>query len=243
MLENKKIEECEHEWRNGKDVKRCIKCNATSFTEEYIKKNHSSMWFSPKGKEETFSRPQQNDKRITIDMPEDTPGDEGGSDEVKIMCAPEKNYERDHFHTHCWEQKGDNTPACGQPLEKHEQCCLCDTPAPEKKEEWKIKFVEKFFVYKLGGKFPDHVGAEKEAVIFIQSLLEKERKIGKEEGYAEEGIKCYEHCEKTRQQERQRILYKIRERIKATENYYDLMEATHELESLESFLQDNPELK
>jgi hypothetical protein len=26
-------------------------------------------------------------------------------------------------HTHCWNQE---SPACGIPLEKHTQCCLCD---------------------------------------------------------------------------------------------------------------------
>lgn len=40
------------------------------------------------------------------------------------------NYERDHSHTHCWNQ---TSPACGQPLEKHTQCCLCSA-VPEKTE-------------------------------------------------------------------------------------------------------------
>lgn len=43
------------------------------------------------------------------------------------------NYEQDYSHTHCWKQEG--TPACGIPLEKHVQCCLCDTKKPEKKCE------------------------------------------------------------------------------------------------------------
>jgi hypothetical protein len=42
------------------------------------------------------------------------------------------------------------------------------------KPEWEKEFVSKFFVYKLGGKFPDHVGAEKEAVKFIKDLLHSE---------------------------------------------------------------------
>lgn len=29
-------------------------------------------------------------------------------------------------HSHCWAQK--QPPACGIPLEKHDQCCLCDVP-------------------------------------------------------------------------------------------------------------------
>lgn len=34
------------------------------------------------------------------------------------------NYERDYSHHHCWDQK--QPPACGIPLDKHTQCCLCD---------------------------------------------------------------------------------------------------------------------
>lgn len=35
---------------------------------------------------------------------------------------PASNYERDRSHTHCWNQQ---SPACGQSLDKHTQCCLC----------------------------------------------------------------------------------------------------------------------
>jgi hypothetical protein len=31
-------------------------------------------------------------------------------------------------HYHCWVQQ--QPPACGIPLEKHEQCCLCDLSVP-----------------------------------------------------------------------------------------------------------------
>lgn len=54
------------------------------------------------------------------------------------------NYERNYSHTHCWKQvdfdmeehdlDSKATPACGIPLEKHIQCCLCDTPVPEEKD-------------------------------------------------------------------------------------------------------------
>lgn len=40
------------------------------------------------------------------------------------------DYERNHSHYHCWHQ--DQPPACGIPLEKHKQCCLCDSPLPNK---------------------------------------------------------------------------------------------------------------
>lgn len=39
-----------------------------------------------------------------------------------------KKYEH-HSHSHCWNQGG--KPACGQPLEKHKQCCLCDMLVPK----------------------------------------------------------------------------------------------------------------
>lgn len=46
-----------------------------------------------------------------------------------------QEYERNHSHYHCWEQvdnedsdkEPQDTPACGQPLKNHKQCCLCDT--------------------------------------------------------------------------------------------------------------------
>lgn len=43
--------------------------------------------------------------------------------------ATEKTYARDYSHSHCWDQK--QPSACGIPLEKHTQCCLCDTPLPK----------------------------------------------------------------------------------------------------------------
>lgn len=46
--------------------------------------------------------------------------------------SKESNYERDHSHTHCWDQK---SPACGQELSKHGQCCLCDTPYPQNRSD------------------------------------------------------------------------------------------------------------
>lgn len=39
----------------------------------------------------------------------------------------EPYYRRDH--SHCWED-GDNTPPCGQKIEDHKQCCLCDLKVP-----------------------------------------------------------------------------------------------------------------
>ena len=44
-------------------------------------------------------------------------------------------------------------------------------PVPPPPEEWREEFTDKFFVYKIGGKFPDHVGGEKEAIKFIENLL------------------------------------------------------------------------
>ncbi len=41
--------------------------------------------------------------------------------------------------------------------------------------KWQEDIVSKFFVYKLGGKFPDHVGAEKELLADIESLLSRQQ--------------------------------------------------------------------
>lgn len=38
------------------------------------------------------------------------------------------DYEKNQSHYHCWNQK--QPCACGIPLEKHTQCCLCDTKVP-----------------------------------------------------------------------------------------------------------------
>ncbi len=51
----------------------------------------------------------------------------------------EKTYARDYSHYHCWEQvnnedtdlEKNNFPACGQPLQNHKQCCLCDKKPPQ----------------------------------------------------------------------------------------------------------------
>lgn len=45
------------------------------------------------------------------------------------------------------------------------------TAGEERYLNWPKEFKSKFFVYKLGDKFPDHVGAEKEAADWIEGLL------------------------------------------------------------------------
>lgn len=51
------------------------------------------------------------------------------SDKVAQQALKE-DYERNWSHTHCWNQE--DPPACGISLEKHAQCCLCDTQVPRK---------------------------------------------------------------------------------------------------------------
>lgn len=41
------------------------------------------------------------------------------------MNKEDLEYERKYSHSHCWNQG--KSPACGQPLKNHKQCCLCDT--------------------------------------------------------------------------------------------------------------------
>lgn len=42
-----------------------------------------------------------------------------------------ENYERDHSHVHCWEQKN---PPCGQKIE-HLKCCICEKKNPKATSE------------------------------------------------------------------------------------------------------------
>lgn len=42
------------------------------------------------------------------------------------MKTQDKTYDYNGSHTHCWNQG--KSPACGQKIENHKQCCLCDTP-------------------------------------------------------------------------------------------------------------------
>ena len=53
---------------------------------------------------------------------------------TEVQCAlhnPPFNYARNGSHNHCWKQ---GSPACGIPLKKHKQCCLCDKPFPKNKK-------------------------------------------------------------------------------------------------------------
>lgn len=59
---------------------------------------------------------------------------------IDFLTTEEKeNYER-YSHIHCWNQ--DQPSACSIPLEKHTQCCLCDTPKPEEKPKNIIKAID-----------------------------------------------------------------------------------------------------
>jgi len=51
-------------------------------------------------------------------------------------------------HTHCWNNGGnDGIPPCGIPMEKHEQCCLCDLKMPNKTHTDVEGIVEEFTEY------------------------------------------------------------------------------------------------
>ena len=69
----------------------------------------------------------------------------GFSEDVCVRCYntfhPEEdtklNYERDYSHTHCWNNEQRNLggiPPCGQKLEDHKQCCLCDLKYPQQEK-------------------------------------------------------------------------------------------------------------
>lgn len=70
-------------------------------------------------------------------------------------------------------------------------------------KEWQQQFVKFFFVYKLGGKHPDHVGAEKDALAFIETLLSQEtEKARKEEESRWLNQTANEHDQRIREHER-----------------------------------------
>ncbi len=82
--------------------------------------------------------------------------------------------------------------------------CFCEckgtcphTPPQESEENWETQFRNKFFVYKLGGKHPDHVGAEKEAIAFIADLVVKNFDQGYQKGKMDQQ-KIYEEWDKRR---------------------------------------------
>lgn len=126
----------------------------------------------------------------------------------------------DHSHTHCWNQK---TPACGQTLEAHKQCCLCDAPYEENLkskphlESWAGEF-EKFVAgraqpiknYKATvGDFHSWVTPE-EIKSFIRGLLEKER--AEWEKKEKDGVSIY-IFESGVEAERGRIVDMVKEMI------------------------------
>ncbi len=55
-------------------------------------------------------------------------------------CHTIKSNYNDYSHNHCWNQK--QPSACGIPLEKHTQCCLCDKSYSLKAGDWEERFEE-----------------------------------------------------------------------------------------------------
>lgn len=87
-----------------------------------------------------------------------------GHDEQSIF-QEKVNYERDYSHVHCWNQE---SPACGQPLEKHKQCCLCDLPSPEIVEKKKCK---------IDSHIPTENGEACECGYFIKDYVDEDINI------------------------------------------------------------------
>jgi len=83
----------------------------------------------------------------------------------EAIAEQRKIYER-VSHVHCWNQ---GTPACGQPLEKHKQCCLCDMPYEPKIEGWRENFIDEFGIH-----FKEK-GELQFVLEFIDELLKEQR--------------------------------------------------------------------
>ncbi len=93
----------------------------------------------------------------------------------------------------------DKEKKCEHPVTIGGRCETCDEECPppqESEENWETQFRNKFFVYKLGGKHPDHVGAEKEAIAFIADLVVKNFDQGYQKGKME-SVKIVEECIKS----------------------------------------------
>ncbi len=55
-----------------------------------------------------------------------------GAEDFAKRFIPDKNYERDHSHYHCWQNAPKPSP-CGQKIEDHVQCCLCELKPPRER--------------------------------------------------------------------------------------------------------------
>lgn len=85
---------------------------------------------------------QCNDGECECHAPKDEAKEilDGLERHYKNVISKDYDYER-VSHTHCW--NNGPTPPCNIPLEKHEQCCLCDMVAPKDKKQPEVNTLEK----------------------------------------------------------------------------------------------------
>lgn len=134
---------------------------------------------------------------LPVDAPQDT--------------SPKKDYER-HSHYHCWDQ--DQPPACGIPLEKHEQCCLCDLKKEASFTEKTLKeFRERFVSKEYKGVDPNVAVALRDYQNRIEQWLSTKLSEAYMTGSLDSADRMYERQKTIREQERTRILTLI-ERMK-----------------------------
>lgn len=72
-------------------------------------------------------------------------------------------------HSHCWDQK--QPSACGIPLEKHKQCCLCDLLMPRPSAGWSERFDERFWLHRV----PKNTKQSRDVKAFIATELDRAR--------------------------------------------------------------------
>lgn len=164
-------------------------------------------------------------------------------DEIRKRLGDKSHidYERNESHYHCWNQvdNEDNdiepleTPACGQKLEDHKQCCLCDTPYPQEEKKEYIKKLEcgcwettnesgvgagsycinHAPIREDFGENPLHISAEAllECNFRTKELLKKARQEGYEEGRKYTLDDLLKQAEKAKQIARADLIKELRE--------------------------------
>ena len=104
---------------------------------------------------------------------------ESGKCECKQLTC-KKDCKREHTHKTFFCEKCEpekdkrmfpapHTLDQGKPIVQSSQRC---NPTPEKRE-WEDELLKSFFVYKLGGKFPDHVGAQNDLINFVAKVEQR----------------------------------------------------------------------
>jgi hypothetical protein len=127
------------------------------------------------------------------------------------------DYERNYSHYHCWDQS--KPPACGQKLEDHKQCCLCDTPTPTTdswEEELIVEVMEDYIAVVEDthtGTYVDKVGRRRECFEKLKSFIRTEKEKSYKEAKDELNESNQEYIKGLLKDEVADFKQRVRERI------------------------------